>query len=81
MSVRALAECVQREADEATNIRPRIEAPPAEGPIPAAPIINIDRIRALGLAPTTPIEESVRETIEFCCAHYRFLSDHRPEER
>jgi UDP-glucose 4-epimerase len=77
-TVRALADCVQREAEKATNIRPPIEAPPPEGPSPAPPIVDIDRIRALGLSPTTPIEESVRETVEFCRTHYRFLSGRRP---
>jgi UDP-glucose 4-epimerase len=73
MTVRALADCVQREAEKATDVRPPIEAPPPEGPATAPAVIDIGRLRALGLAPTTPIEESVRETVAFCREHYRFV--------
>jgi UDP-glucose 4-epimerase len=81
MTVRALADCVQRETERASGLRPPIEAPPPEGPSHAPPVVDVERIRALGLAPTTPIEESVRRIVEFCRTHYRFLSGRRPEER
>ncbi|MEY2452105.1 MAG: UDP-glucose 4-epimerase [Acidimicrobiaceae bacterium] len=73
-TVRWLAERVQHEIELITGERPPIEAPPPEADAPAPPMIDIGRLRQLELAPTTPIEQSVRDTIAFCRTHRRVLA-------
>ncbi len=69
LTVRALAALVGTAVESATGTRPPLDAPPRPGPPLDPPLVAVDRLARLGLAPGRPIEEAVAETVRFCLDH------------
>lgn len=67
-TVLALAELVADVAADVTGLRPAVEAPPHEGPVPAPFEVSIAALAGLGHRPSTPLRASVEETIRACLA-------------
>jgi nucleoside-diphosphate-sugar epimerase len=68
VTIRQLAELVQDRFEARTGHRPALHAPPAEGPAPEPYQVDLSRLDALGLRPTTPLVEAVDEIAGFCLA-------------
>jgi UDP-glucose 4-epimerase len=66
LSILELAGVVQSAFAAATGCRPPIEAPAAQGAPPRPYHVSTDRLAAAGLRAGSPIEDAVRETVEFC---------------
>ncbi len=66
VTIRDVAGLVQGAFERQTGMRPELEAPdpPAERPRPYH--VSVERLAEHGLAASTPLEEAVAETVEFC---------------
>lgn len=64
-----LAELIAAEATTVLGRATTVIAPPHEGPSPEPTPVDVSPLAALGLQPTTPLREAVRETLLACVEH------------
>lgn len=69
MTIRDLAGLVAVETARAGLGQPVLEAPVDGADRPGPYCINIERLKAQGLVPTTPISAAVADTLAFCLSH------------
>ena len=73
MTVRSLAGLVQDAFEVITGCRPLLLAPDPPSQMPRPYRVVVDRLEALGLAPTTTVKSAVEETACFCVENREYL--------
>lgn len=69
LTVRALAEMIQRAFERETGRRPQLHAPPPEPDPPRPYSVSVARAVQWGLSPPPPLEQAVEEIVRFCLDH------------
>lgn len=75
MTVRQLAALVQDSFEAETGIRPELRAPAPEDDAPEPYVVSPRHLAGQGVVSDTPVEQAVRETVQFCIEHKEALGD------
>jgi UDP-glucose 4-epimerase len=69
LTIRDLAELVKDAAEAATGLRPPLLSPAPSAPPDRPYLVATERLDALGLTATVPLEAAIDETLRFCLEH------------
>lgn len=68
-TVKQLAGLVQDAVEARTGLRPPLDAPDHEGPVPQPYRVAVEAAARFGLSPSVTLEHAVDQTVAFCLAH------------